>query len=209
MPLKVWNGSAWTQASTLRVWNGSSWVSAQSGKVWNGSSWVEFYSAATPGTASLTAHTISAEAVSYNLANASSFAKLEVDIDKILYGSVSMTTGNGEKIGQIDSTSYAATALDQVLESWTTGTPSLWSCRAVTISAPGAGLSGDSRDTWLPLTSARSWTVSAASSSSPTYQSRTFTFTLQLALTSNTSNVLASANMSLTATAQSNAGPPP
>jgi hypothetical protein len=44
MPLKVWNGSAWTSSTGIKVWNGSSWVTVQNGKVWNGSSWVTFFS---------------------------------------------------------------------------------------------------------------------------------------------------------------------
>lgn len=44
MPLKVWNGSAWTNSTGIKVWNGSSWVTVQNGKVWNGSSWVTFFS---------------------------------------------------------------------------------------------------------------------------------------------------------------------
>ena len=43
MPLKVWNGSAWTMAGQMKVWNGSSWVQLKAGKVWNGSSWVQFH----------------------------------------------------------------------------------------------------------------------------------------------------------------------
>ena len=45
MPLNVWSGSAWQQASAIKVWNGSAWTSASSGKVWNGSAWVEFHGA--------------------------------------------------------------------------------------------------------------------------------------------------------------------
>lgn len=43
MPLKIWNGSSWTEATRLKVWDGSSWVDSTYGKVWNGSAWVEFY----------------------------------------------------------------------------------------------------------------------------------------------------------------------
>lgn len=44
MPLRAWNGSAFTTAKSAKVWNGSSWVNAKSAKVWNGSSWVNFLS---------------------------------------------------------------------------------------------------------------------------------------------------------------------
>lgn len=43
MPLNIWNGSAWTQASGINVWNGSSWVPSVGAKIWNGSAWVDFY----------------------------------------------------------------------------------------------------------------------------------------------------------------------
>ena len=43
MPLKVWDGAAWTTANRLKVWDGASWVDSKYGKVWNGSSWVEFF----------------------------------------------------------------------------------------------------------------------------------------------------------------------
>jgi hypothetical protein len=43
MPLKIWSGTAWQQASAIKVWNGSAWTSATAGKVWNGSAWVSFF----------------------------------------------------------------------------------------------------------------------------------------------------------------------
>lgn len=45
MPLKVWNGSAWTTALGVKVWNGSAWTNASAGYTWNGSSWVQFFPA--------------------------------------------------------------------------------------------------------------------------------------------------------------------
>ena len=43
MPLKIWSGTAWQQASAIKVWNGTAWTSATAGKVWNGSAWVSFF----------------------------------------------------------------------------------------------------------------------------------------------------------------------
>jgi hypothetical protein len=43
MAYKVWNGSAWQNASNIKVYNGSTFVSATSAKIWDGSSWVQFY----------------------------------------------------------------------------------------------------------------------------------------------------------------------
>lgn len=43
MPLKVWNGSAWSTASAIKVWNGTSWASATFGKVWDGTQWQTFH----------------------------------------------------------------------------------------------------------------------------------------------------------------------
>lgn len=43
MPVKVWDGSAWTEVGKLSVWNGSSWAPIINGSVWNGTSWVKFF----------------------------------------------------------------------------------------------------------------------------------------------------------------------
>jgi len=71
MPLKVWNGSAWTLAAKIQVWNGSSWVPV-TGKVWNGSSWVQF----SPG---VTLTTINLNHIS-NYNDPSSYAEVGVEL---------------------------------------------------------------------------------------------------------------------------------
>ena len=43
MPLKVWNGSSFTEAGYLKVWNGSSWVPAVNAYTWDGSAWKKFF----------------------------------------------------------------------------------------------------------------------------------------------------------------------
>ena len=43
MPLKVWNGSSFTEAGYLKVWDGSSWVPAVNAYTWNGSAWTKFF----------------------------------------------------------------------------------------------------------------------------------------------------------------------
>ena len=46
MALKVWNGTAWQEASAIKVWDGSAWASATAGKVWDGSAWTNFFGGA-------------------------------------------------------------------------------------------------------------------------------------------------------------------
>lgn len=43
MPLKVWNGSSFSEAGYLKVWNGSSWVNATNAYTWDGSAWKKFF----------------------------------------------------------------------------------------------------------------------------------------------------------------------
>lgn len=43
MPLRVWNGSSFTEVGYLKVWNGSSWVAASDAYTWDGSSWRRFF----------------------------------------------------------------------------------------------------------------------------------------------------------------------
>lgn len=75
MPLKVWNGSAWSTASAIKVWNGTSWASATFGKVWDGTQWQTFHGSTLAAAINSTAasevvygagETLS---ISYNLSN--------------------------------------------------------------------------------------------------------------------------------------------
>jgi hypothetical protein len=170
--------------------------------VWNGSAWVVFFS--TPGTASLSTHDINVQAVSYNDQSASCTARITIDTDKGLYA---ITTGNGDVVEtEIDSVYYFG-AENFSMENWLSadGDPSLWSCRAVPISGtPTVGSSAT--NTWLPMTEDRSWYVFANSNSASRSGFKSFQFTLQLALTSDTSNILASANMIVSASAQTDSG---
>lgn len=43
MAYKVWDGSTWQNASNIKVYNGSTFVSATTARIWDGSSWVQFY----------------------------------------------------------------------------------------------------------------------------------------------------------------------
>lgn len=43
MPLKVWNGSSWTEVGYIKVWDGASWVPAVNAYTWNGSAWTKFF----------------------------------------------------------------------------------------------------------------------------------------------------------------------
>ena len=43
MPLRVWNGSSFTEVGYLKVWNGSSWVPAVNAYTWDGSAWKKFF----------------------------------------------------------------------------------------------------------------------------------------------------------------------
>lgn len=42
MPLKLWNGSAWSTATSVKIWNGSIWAPAKFGRIWDGSEWKDF-----------------------------------------------------------------------------------------------------------------------------------------------------------------------
>ena len=43
MPLKVWNGSSWTEVGYMKVWNGSSWASLTNAYAWDGSAWKKYF----------------------------------------------------------------------------------------------------------------------------------------------------------------------
>jgi len=206
MALKVWNGSSWVSGTGLKVWNGSSWVNAVSGRVWNGSSWVSFFTST--GTSSLSNHTISSSAIAYADTACSALSALEIRNDRALYA---LANANGyQNTMVIDGTDYAnpsGTSGWIAVQNWLSsgGDVSLWSCRAVPISGtPDGGSSAT--NTWLSMSTGRSWSVTAASTSSVRNQSRSFNFTLQLALSSDTSTVLASATMQLSASSQTQAG---
>ena len=209
MPIKVWNGSSWVAAKSLQVWNGSSWASSKSGSVWNGTSWVSFFSGV--GTPSLSNHTISSSAYGYNNLACSALSQLKIANDKLLSA---LANANGDNntmiIDGIDYDNPSGTSGWIAVQNWLSagGDVSLWSCQAVPISGtPDAGSSAT--NTWLSMSTDRSWSATAASNSSTRLSSKTFNFTLQLALSSDTSTVLASATMQLSATSQTDASEEP
>ncbi len=163
------------------------------------------------GTASLSAHTLSATALAYNDVACSALTALEIRNDRALYG---LANANGDDNTMIiDGTDYAnpsGTSGYIAVQNWLSagGDVSLWSCQAVPISGtPDAGSAAT--NTWLSMSSNRLWSVTAASNSSQRSRSKIFSFTLQLALTSDTSTVLASATMQLSASSTTQSGEEP
>lgn len=131
MPLKVWNGSSWVQASRLKVWDGAAWTDSKYGKVWNGSSWVEFFNGYS---ATLTAATYTRVA---------SPSSLQINTDGYVYAA------NG-----------GVTQFVQQYQ-WRTGVgpSSDYEVKAdfVTGNTPG----GSSLGTWLSLGSTAQWNITA------------------------------------------------
>lgn len=96
------------------------------------------------------------------------------------------------------------------LFNWRTGgATSFWSFRATQTLGGQSGsniVNGTYTTGWVAASTLPQWDVAGYSNSFQRFGQATRTFTLELALTSNTSNVLASASISITATASTNAG---
>lgn len=131
MPLKIWNGSSWTEATRLKVWNGSSWVDSTYGKVWNGSAWVEFYQGFRA--------TLNAASYTRLVASPASF---QVNSDGIVYGS----SGTSQLV------------LDY---QWLTGIGTNSDYEVLASLVAGVTPGGDSLNVWLPLSTTRQWNITA------------------------------------------------
>ena len=177
-------------------------------------------------TLSLSPHSISSSrdangAALYN--SSSAFSRIRVNTNGILYGtgSTSWQASNVNATGSIliDGTEYwnqtqaGSSSGDINLGNWiTNGTASDYSCRANIVSGDAPNGSTTFRDgtygSWLALTSIRDFSVSAFSTNDQPSASISLVFTLQIALSSNLTNILASANMTLSAAATSSSGNP-
>ena len=142
MALHVWNGSAWVTVNRngignpsdagLAVWNGSSYVNSITAKIWNGSSWIPFIDNVT-----ITGDTVSTfgspPPIAYWSIN---------DSGSIIYS---------------DSSGFPYIAYSWILNS---ENRSQYEIRAELLS--GSSPSGDSLNTWLSLSTSRSWNLSSS-----------------------------------------------
>ena len=133
-----------------------------------------------------------AMAISYTDRIASSLASLKISSSSIILNS----TAYGDDAEASGPSSYT----------WLSGGSfNLYSAKlSVTGSALEVGSSGI--NTWLPLTTDLKWTLISNSSANQRSVYKTVTGTLSIALSTNVSEVLAIANVSITANARTNSG---
>lgn len=181
MPLRVWNGSAFTTAKSGRVWNGSTWVNAKSGKVWNGSSWVNFLS-------SVNVTNQSFSDGGFGFEDAFSGAAYTLKIDGV-------AEGFAENVSEFPISG----------EWFVGGVITDFSVRA-TINTLDLGNYGDYRGTfgsWLTLgTINRTWEVFTSVVGEGESDDVNLDFTIEIAYTDDTTKIIDSAEISLSATAQ-------
>ena len=178
MPLRTWNGSAFNIAKSAKVWNGSSWVNIKSAKVWNGSSWVNFLSSVNIEDAS-------------DSGNDTGFDNAYAEAGYILYN------GGGAETYNI---SGGMTFPSDLTGQWLTGgSVSDFSVRATASFSTGV-ISG-TFNTWLSLSTTRTWTVSATAVGNDDYQTGNLDMTIDIAYTADTSTIIDTAFIQLSATA--------
>lgn len=186
MPLRVWNGSAFTTAITARVWNGSSWVNAKSAKVWNGSSWVNFLSS------------VSIEGVT-DVSTASGFETAQAALTYYINSNGTVYVENYTSEGGFNNifTPYSSTWL-------TGGANSDISVRATVLSSSGGSPFGTFNQ-WdsISIGGVLSWGISAGAVTNfgQVTDSTSATFRIELAYTADTSKILDSAVIDFTAQA--------
>jgi hypothetical protein len=182
MPLRAWNGSAFTTAITARVWNGSSWVNAKSAKVWNGSSWVNFLS-------SVNIQDAADSGSDTNFDNASSSA-----------GYVLYSGGGAETYNTSGAFTFPTTLTGQWLVG---GSASDFSVRATITSQSGSGPGGTTGtfNTWLSLSFNREWTVFVSAAGNDVQEFENLTMTIDIAYTADTSKIIDTASIELSAIA--------
>lgn len=184
MPLRVWNGSAFTTAKSGRVWNGSSWVSSKSAKVWNGSSWVNFLS-------------------SVNIEDAAEVRNsAAIDNAFASAGYALNSDGTAETFSDGDGGFFTFPLTGQ----WFVGgSISDFSARATINSLTGSGeeYTTGTFGTWLSLSTSREWAVvTNAVGSSGTQEFATLNMTVDIAYTADTSTIIDTANIQLEVTAE-------
>lgn len=190
MPLKVWNGSTYSDAQTLRVWNGSSWVSSTAAHVWNGSAWVKFFPPAP--TVSLGNHSLAGVADDTSALSASIYFVLNSSGMSLV--SFSSTAFSADVT--IDSVSQGATG-DYNIETWLdSGLNSNVSAYVNQTSGSTLVAGSDALNTYLNLGTTRQWGLFAIQSSIGSL-SKACTLDVSLVEASNTSNVLDTATITL------------
>lgn len=181
MPLRVWNGSAFTTAKSARVWNGSSFVPAKSAKVWNGSSWVNFLSSV-----NITERTVSASGAGFDQASATA-----------QYLLLNNGTARTLRIGDFLYEDIA------IPGEWLVGgVASDFSVRA-TATIFNLGVDGNfigTLNTWQSLSSSRDWLVSVDTRNSSA--EATVYLLIEIAYTADLTTVIGSAIVYLIASAQ-------
>lgn len=185
MPLRVWNGSAFTTAKSARVWNGSSFVPAKSAKVWNGSSWVNFLS-------------------SVNIQDASDFANDTASgFSQASAGYTLYNNGTAETFNFSGGQTFVTTLTGQWL---TGGLASDFSARATIITfLENGGYTIGTFDTWLSLSTTRQWSLDAQASGSNVSRTAYLVMVVDIAYTADTSKIIDTATITLDVSAFSDA----
>lgn len=181
MPLRVWNGSAFTTAKSARVWNGSSFVPAKSAKVWNGSSWVNFLS-------------------SVNIADASDFGNdANFDNAQAAAGYILYNNGTAETYNVSGGTTFTTTLTGQWLAG---GSVSDFSVRATITSQFGGTTSiNGTFNTWISLSTTREWSVFVSAVGNDVQENGGFVMTVDIAYTADLSKIIDTATIQLDAVA--------
>lgn len=128
--LKVWDGTQWVTPGAYKIWNGSAWITPVV-KVWDGTQWV---------TASATV-TVSGEVITDQTTQSRQHA-------------AGIRVNSDGTIDKLVNTTYTPidTATDWIIPN--SVAPDDYECRFEKDSGTGT-VSGDTLDTWHPLTSNR------------------------------------------------------
>lgn len=184
MPLRVWNGSAFTTAKSAKVWNGSSFTNAKSAKVWNGSAWVNFLSSVNITDQSITASGSALEDA---------------------FASATYILGNDGQASALEDGSFLYSEYDFTGEWFVGGSISDFSVRATRISenlGVNGSYGGDNYATWLSLSTTRNWFITTDVQGPGASDTADMTLLIELAYTDDTSKVIDSAEIFMQAFAQ-------
>ena len=156
MAAHVWNGSTWLPAKTIPVWNGTVWL-AGNRYVWNGSTWVGFQDDIT----------INNEDVTGTAENFGEVVKAEWSIDN----SSGFVTSTGVVTAPIEQFPSYFESYQWNLNPDNSGQYQIF------VSASN-GIDSGVLNTWLDLTSTRTWFIESSSD-----RSTTLTITIRNKLT--------------------------
>lgn len=138
MPLKVWDGTAFKEVSTISVWNGTSFSNVANAYSWNGSAWTQWYP-------------------SVHIGNV--FAR---DLSKAGVGGTGSATYRLSVSGVASRTINPPNAtLVPITGQWlVSGNASDYEVRGTLISSFGAGILTTPGPGWNPLDTTRDWSLS-------------------------------------------------